>query len=220
MHDRKVTSSRSEPPTPRHHVFVNSPSQGKGILLPPAEYKPSSQRSSMEEPRKSLHFHVPLDNSRPSTPTKMVYQSIDWGLLGIGRRGPRQKYIITLLYWPSLTLYTWPLDPKSPFDQGVCYITATQGSNASSSSDVVKMSLTVLEDAVRAWMQQGKPHRVHPSGYLEVEHADIVRVCERLNLTCATEEQRSEWLQRQQVPDIPSSLPSSKASTPAASPGI
>lgn len=189
--------------------------------MPPAEYRPSSQRSSAEESRRSLQFDVPRDTSRSVTLNKPGYQPSDWGLLSIDRHGPRQKYIVTLLYWPSMALYAWPLDPKAAFGQGLCYITATENTNPSASnSDVIKMSVTVLEDAIRTWMRQGKPRQVNPTGGMQVGYGDIVRVCHRLNLKPATEAQRNEWLQRQQIPDLPSSLPSSRASTPAASPGV
>lgn len=220
-HEKKVSFSQSAPSSPRHHTLTNSPSQGKGILLQPAEYGPNSRRSSTDESRKSLQFDVPVDVSRFVTSSRNGYQPSDWSLLSIDRHGPRQKYIITLLYWPLTTLYTWPLDPKSPFGQGLCFITATGRSNTSSSNaDVIKMSVTVLEDTVRTWMRQGRPHRVNETGAHEVQYADIVRVCERLKLKPASEEQRNDYLQFQHIPDLPSSLPSSRASTPGGSPSV
>ena len=220
-HKKKVNFSHSAPPSPHHYSLTNSPSHGRGILLPPAKYGPNSRRNSTEDSRKSLQFDVPVDASRFVPSKRSGYRPSEWGLLSIDRHGPRQKFIITLLYWPLMTLYAWPLDPKSPFGQGNCFITATDKLNQSSSNpDIIKMSVDVLEDIVRTWIRQGRPNQQNDFGALEVRYGDIVRVCERLHLRPASEEQRRDWLQLQHIPDIPSSLPSSTASTPGASPGF
>ena len=192
--------AKTTPPSPR----------GRGILLPPAQYGRAASPTPLSQ---SLPNDLSLD-TRNYTPK-------EWALIGIDRKDSSSKFAVVLLHWPSMTLYTWPLDPKSPEKQSNCFITPLgQIEKRQHDTKLVHQSLSVLEHAVRAWMRYVRTKSASQTGSVSVTHADIVQICQILGLVPATQEQRLQYLQVQQLPLLPRSRPSSRNSSPLRSPSF
>lgn len=195
------SDTSTAPPSPR----------GRGILLPPTHYgrSPSPAFSNKSQPLASPS----------SMPDPQGYVQSEWALLGIERLDANSKFTVTLLNWPSMTLYTWPLDSRSPERRSQCFVTPT-GFVEQKTSDpqVLRQSLFVLEHAVRTWIRYVRTKSPVRSGHVSLEFSKVVQICTMLGLTPPTEEQRNEWLKIQELPPLPHSTPSSRASSPMASP--
>ncbi|WFD30114.1 hypothetical protein MSPP1_001131 [Malassezia sp. CBS 17886] len=212
---------RSAPPSPRGRGILVTGSTAPGsasLSRPPSSRNSVTSLSSLSTPTGER----PVNLARLVTPTRLGYQPVDWSLLAIDRKRAGAKYVVTLLYWPTMTLYAWPFDPRRPPSQGTCYITATASENREANSPVtLRSSLRVLEDTVRTWIRLSRAHtrsgqsspRTEPR--LMVPKADIDTICAALHLSSTTSDQRSDWLKRQKLPeDIPSSAPATPLSTP------
>ena len=196
--DSSAGEARTTPPSPR----------GRGILLSPAQY---GRATSPSPSRQSLPNDLSLEPRN--------YIPKEWALIGIDRKDSFSKFAVVLLHWPSMTLYTWPLDPKSPEKQSNCFITPMgHMERKQHDTELVYQSLSVLEHAVRAWMRYVRTKSPSQTGTVSVTHADIVQICQILGLVPATQEQRAEYLQVQQLPPLPRSRPSSRNSSPLRSP--
>ena len=183
-HTYALPSSKSRSPSsesivvPLDNLAPPSP-RGRGILLPPAQYgAPHSRRT------------------RSSSTESRDYNPSEWALIGIERENMQSKYTVTLMHWPTTTLYAWPLDPKSSRKESQCYITPTR--NRSERTDLRTM--------------RTKPNI--KNGGVSVAYTELEQICNMLSLAPATQDQCSEWLQLQQLPNFPQSAPSSNASSP------
>lgn len=192
--------TKTAPPSPR----------GRGILLPPAQY---GRTMSPTSPSQSPPIDLSLEPRN--------YKPKEWALIDIDRKDSSSKFAVVLLHWPSMTLYTWPLDPKTPEKQSNCFITPMGHiERIQHDAKLVHQSLSVLEHAVRAWMRYVRTKSPSQTGCVSVTHVDIVQICQILGLVPATQEQRTEYLQIQQLPELPRSRPSSRSSSPLRSPNF
>ena len=201
-HTYALPSSKSRSPSsesialPLDNLAPPSP-RGRGILLPPAQYGAShSQRT------------------RSSSTESRDYNPSEWALIGIERENMQSKYTVTLMHWPTTTLYAWPLDPKSSRKESQCYITPTRNRSERTDLRIMRTSLRVLEDAVRTWMRCVRTKPNIKNGGVSVAYTELEQICNMLSLAPATQDQCSEWLQLQQLPNFPQSAPSSNASSP------
>ncbi|KAL4401064.1 hypothetical protein ACI68E_002388 [Malassezia pachydermatis] len=158
---------------------------------------------------------TPVDLWRHMNSDHLGYRASEWALLGVERRDVRSKYIFTLLHWPTLTMFAWPLDAKDPKMQGACFLTQIdKDASGTDVSGLVRVSLRVLEEVVRAWLRYVRSNPSLRHGRIFAEDADILAICQALFLSPASAAHRHEWLQQQRIPDVPSSLPPSRPSSP------
>lgn len=185
------------------------------------QYGSASTAQSPPQPRKNVSFGHRKgasfgDASAAVQKNGNDYIKADWSLLGVERRNAQSKYLFTLLHFPAMTLYTWPLDSKAPSTTGGCYITSLRP-HAPPTPELVRVSLSVLEEAVLAWTRYVRSTPSLRTSVLFAEEADIAALCSVLGLQVVPEAQRLMWLNSQQVPDTLSSLPPSRNGSPASS---
>ena len=219
---QQPSQSRSAPPSPRAGILLTTPNQyGSSVNHPLAyRHKNLSSSSLLATPLTP----PPLAGSElppPALPEHLSYRAADWSLLAIERPQARAKYMVSLLYHPCMTLYTWPIDPRKPPAQGTCFVTRV-GSTESPDDDsatTLRRSLRLLEDCLRTWIRNARPRARSPgaSGRSVASDAEIELVTSLLHLTATTKKQRAQWLDKQKIPEvIPTSAPTSPLATPSA----
>ena len=218
----RSSPSNSAPPSPRTGILLPTPSNYGNTVPQPLAYRQRNHSSSSLPTTPPISQQNPVDISHLFSPERLGYQASDWSLLGIERPQVRSKYIITLLYWPTMTLYTWPIDPRKPPTQGTCFITPTGSDNhEANSTTTLRMSLRLLEDCLRTWIRHSRSRSPGggSGGRMVVNNSELDVITTMLRLATTTEDQREHWLRLQQIPEsIPTSTPSSPVQTPSAIP--
>lgn len=177
----------------------------------------AQSKSGAQQPKQAA-----IDLRGLVAPEARGYVPADWSLLAIERPKVKSKYIVTLLFWPTMTLFAWPIDPHKSPESNRCFVTpiGTNRNSGMANAATVNASVRVLMDAVRTWIRltRSLPMR-RLSGAVGKQIApnqDIEHVSRTLQLAPATEDQRLDWLRRQRLPeDLPLSATSSPASTPS-----
>lgn len=213
-----VNHPRSAPPSPRGGILLSSHTYG-GSTAQPLAYRQRNHSSSSLPVTPPPSQQCSAENTSQSF-ERQSYQPTEWSLLAIERPEVKAKYTVSLLHHPTMTLYTWPIDPRKPPLQGTCYKTPLKPDIQDfKPTATLRQSLQVLEDCLRTWIRQTRSRSPLGSGKLIVQASELEWVANSLQLRSTTLEQRSHWLSLQQVPDvIPTSTPTSPARTPPAIP--
>lgn len=228
--------SSASSPEPRSPSQPSSPKR-PGILLPAAQHYSSLPSSPLARTR-GRHSRQSSTSTGPLTPPPVepnvdVWQFVsseskgyvanDWSLLAIQRPRPKAKYIVSLLHWPSMSIYAWPIEIGRTLHHNKCYVTSigTSKNSEDAGRTVLSASIRVLTDVIQTWVRYS---RKNPSRFLngsigrqQTDNRDVDSVTASLHLARTTDDQRQDWLERQQVPaELPLSGTSSPMSTPPA----
>lgn len=222
---RSPNQSRSAPPSPGGGILLATPIQYGSTVPQPLAYRHANWSSSSlpttpRAPSPKVTMEPPL---QAQSVDRMGYDATKWSLVAIERPQIRAKYVVSLLYWPTKTLYTWPIDPRKPPAQGTCFVTRVDVTDQleTDANGTLRKSLRLLEDCLRAWIRYTRssshPRSRSPSGTGRIVATDteIEQVSMMLHLQLTTPAARAQWLSRQNVPDvIPVSTPTSPVVTP------
>ena len=219
---------QSVPPSPQsrpNSILVPAASQYSSSGSYPLAYKRSSgprPATPQTKPGAQQPKQPAIDLRGLVAPEARGYVPADWSLLAIERPKVKSKYIVTLLFWPTMTLFAWPIDPHKSPESNRCFVTpiGTNTNSGTANAATVNASVRVLMDAVRTWIRltRSLPMRrlTGAVGKQIAPNQDIEHVSRTLQLAPATEDQRLDWLRRQRLPeDLPLSATSSPASTPS-----
>ena len=222
---RNPNQPRSAPPSPGGGILLATPIQYGNAVTQPLAYRHANwSSSSLPATPRAPSPKVMMDSPSQALPAEHSgYDATKWSLVAIERPQVRAKYVVSLLYWPTKTLYTWPIDPRKPPAQGTCFVTRVDVTDQleTDANGTLRKSLRLLEDCLRTWIRytrsSSRPRSRSPSGTGRIVATDveIEQVSLMLQLQLTTPAARAQWLSRQKVPDvIPVSTPTFPVITP------